>query len=334
MYRKPILLDALYINAGGGLNLLEYLVEVLVNRNIDVCLLKDSRCKVLAFEDRLSEVIVLKASLHNRYKFYCKHKDDYRGVLCFANIPCPIKMPCPVYTYFHNANLLQIPKEFSLCRKLLNWFKQTIIKILSGNTDRWIVQTDHMSYLLRKVFHVRNEIYLLPFYRMPIQNHESANRTDYILVGNYTGTRGHDELLMTWEKLLAKGMTPTLHLTVDDEVFCDAINNAIGRGVRIINHGIIPFEKVSQLYCQCKATVYPSTNESLGLGMIESLEAGCDVIAPDLPYVWSVCHPSETFSKGRIDTMVEAVIKYEEGFSERSVLTINDKIDELIDLLR
>lgn len=331
---KVLLIDALYINAGGGLNLLEYLIESLIDRKIDFCLLQDNRCGKLKNNDKISTVYRLNASLLNRYVFYRKHRNEFLAVLCFANIPSPIKLSCPVYTYVHNANLLKIPKELSLSRKILTCCKRLVIRALASNTDFWVVQTENMFNLLRRFFQNSENIYILPFYKsMPFIENESK-RNDYILVGNYTGTRGHEELIEAWRVLYNKGITPKLHLTVDNPLFNSKIEEAKNLGLTIINHGLIPFAEISELYHKCKATVYPSINESLGLGLIEAMESGCDVIAPDLPYVWSVCHPSELFDIHDIDSMVDAVIRYESGTSKKSILTIENKIEELIDLLK
>lgn len=332
--KTPILLDALYINAGGGLGLLEYLLEVLVGNQIEVCLLKDARCRRLSCEGKLLKVYELEAGLYNRYKFYVRNRERFRIVLCFANLPCPVKMPCPVYTYVHNANLLQIPSDFTLPDKIINYGKQFVIRALSANTDHWIVQTLNMESLLKNVVRIDNNIHVIPFYKIPACDVGPDDRTDYILVGNYTGSRGHELLLEAWTRLQEKGRTPVLHLTVDNESFCSLIDKAANDGIKVINHGILPFDKVFDIYRKCKATVYPSLNESLGLGLIEALETGCDVIAPDLPYVWSVCQPSETFDVRDVDTVVDAILKYEDGKSRKSVLTINNKIEDLIDILR
>ena len=332
--KTPILIDALYINAGGGLGLLEYLLEVLVDNEIEVCLLKDTRCRRLSCEEKLHQVYELKAGLYNRYKFYSRNRTQFRMVLCFANVPCPVKMPCPVYTYVHNANLLQIPSDFTLLNKILAYGKQLVIRALSANTDDWIVQTRNMESLLKNIVRNKDKVHIIPFYKIPACEEGPDDRTDYILVGNYTGTRGHELLLEAWIRLQKRGRTPVLHLTVDNESFCTLIDKAANDGIKVINHGIISFDKVFDIYRKCKATVYPSLNESLGLGLIEALEAGCDVIAPDLPYVWSVCQPSETFDLGDVDTMVDAILKYDEGKSRNSVLTINNKIEDLIDILR
>jgi glycosyltransferase involved in cell wall biosynthesis len=102
----------------------------------------------------------------------------------------------------------------------------------------------------------------------------------------------------------------------------------------IINHGFIPFEKVMEIYHQSKAIIYPSKNESLGLGLIEAIHYGCDVISSDLPYTYAVCEPSGVFDPVSPNSIADAIINYEKGKSPKSRLTIKDYINEIIELLQ
>ena len=335
-----ILIDSLYINMGGGKVLLDYLCSRMIERGMEFTLLKDERCGVLHCDNNMKNVIMMKAGLKERKFFYKKHREEFSAVLCFGNVPPPIKMPCRVHTYFHNINLLSIPSEFPLMRKMRNWLKQRYITSLAKNTDTWIVQTKNTEACLRKVLPCNNkQVLQLPFYYIPEELKAQANnitgRKDYILVGNYTGTRGHDELLGAFYLLKDKGITPTLHLTVsDDNSFSKEIDHAISEGVQIQNHGIVPYSELVEIYGQCKATIYPSINESLGLGIIEAIEAGCDVIASDLPFTHSICRPSEMLAQRTLKDIANAVIRYERGVSPKSQLLIHDCVEELIDMLK
>lgn len=163
-----------------------------------------------------------------------------------------------------------------------------------------------------------------------------VSRDDYVFVGSYLkGVKGHDSLIQAWRMLNKRNIRPALHLTISesDTSILRKIDVAIKEGARIINHGMVSHEEVSKLYQVSKATIYPSFNESFGLGIIEALENGCDVIGPDLPYIHSVCHPSCTFEVNNPDSIANAVELYEEGKYEKSSIVIENKIEELINLL-
>lgn len=338
---KPILIDALYINSGGGLSILRRLLDSLKDEGVDYVLIRDQRCPELVSENSAREVFVMPPSLKERHKYYNEHKNEFHSILCFGNVPPTVKMPCKVHTYFHNLSVLKTPDTYSTKRKVLFAFKRYIIKLLSRNTDTWIVQTSNTENMVKAYMgNQHKSFYIFPIYHLPKISIESdgSSRNEYLFIGDYTFSKGHDVLLRAWEKLHEMGESFILNLTVDrrpaTEAFCEKLESAINQGVPIINHGVVPFERVCDLYARSKAIVYPSLLESLGLGIVEGISAGCDVIISDLPFAHSICKPSETFDPFSEDSIVEAVMRYEKGNSPRSILTIYDCSAELIGLLK
>ena len=332
-----ILIDALYICRGGGLVLLKYLVKELISNKYHFLLLCDARTKSVF--DYVENHIYLHASLKNRYKFYRQHKNDFTKILCFGNIPAPIKLKVPVYTYFHNINLLKIESIYLKRRRMLAWFKRSLIRYLRKNTDKWIVQTDNTKNELISHFCEKpDRVLVIPFFDIPdVEIDKSIERNDYFFPGGYNfGFKGHNELIDAWKILKEKGICPTLHLTVEKEntVFIQKIENLIMYGVHIVNHGVIPFSKMIELYCSSKAVIYPSRNESLGLGLIEGIKYGCDIISSDLPFTYSVCEPSVVFDPSSSYSIANAVKLYEKGTAPKSVLKISNDIDKLVNILK
>ena len=324
-----LLVDALYINYGGALGLLRYLVEKLQEKQVDFFLLADARVGD-EFKE-LPHVEYLAASLSNRRKFYKTHRDSFSSVFCFGNVPPPIKLKVPVYTYFHNINMLTL----SACRNRKQWFmfwlKRAYIKSLKKHTDEWFVQTSNTANeLIRHLGVPAEKVRLFPFYKLPPFPKSDKPRTDYIFVGEYSGSKGHDELLQAWRILHEQGVNPVLHLTVTEEAFLRDVKDAIDNGAQIINHGFIPMEDLAQLYMQSKATIYPSYNESLGLGLVEAMEAGCDVIASDRAFVHAICRPSEVFEPSSSRSIADAVIRYEDNRRPKTVQIVENRIDEMI----
>lgn len=332
-----ILVDALYINSSGGLHLLEYLVYELQSRNVLFHLLADSRC--VGIFDNLNSVEYMDASLSKRKRWYKKHVLDFKKVLCFGNIPAPIKLNVPVYTYFHNINLLTLSQANNLKSKAIAWLKREIFRYYKEHTNFWLVQTSNTANEL--IFHLKERperVKVMPFYELldalcilKYGNHGE----DYVFVSDYTGAKGHEELLKAWEKLHQMGVDRTLHLTAHERnvTFIEKVKKVNQRGVKVINHGFIPFNQVLGLYKNSKAIIYPSHNESLGLGLVEAIEAGCDVIASDLPFTHSICKPSVVFNPYYVDSIVDAVLKYESGLCRKSELLIHNHIDEMVNLL-
>ena len=331
-----ILVDSLYINMGGGKGLLDYLCCRLIERNVEFTLLKDARCGRLECEERMSNLVVLNASVKERKVFYTQHRDDYTSVFCFGNVPPPFRLKVPVYTYFHNINMLTLADCRNRKQLLKFWLKRAYIRHYRKNTDEWFVQTSNTSNeLIRHLGVSSDKVKLYPFYKLPKFPEVGIERRDYIFVGEYSGSKGHDELLEAWRMLHEQGFDLTLHLTVSlGDMFLKKLQDATEQGVHIINHGYMPSDELAKLYVQCKATVYPSFNESFGLGLIEAMEAGCDVLASDLPFTHAVCRPSEVFDPHNPHSIADAVKRYESGNIKTSELKIHDCVEELIDVIK
>jgi len=237
------------------------------------------------------------------------------------------------------VNLLTLAEAKSTKVKLTMWAKRQVFRHYKKNTDCWIVQTTNTATELKRHLKEPDErVKIIPFYDLPtelcLQKNE-AHGDDYVYVSNYTGAKGHEELLKAWRILHQRGIDKTLHLTVNNKQidFLQKIQKAQSEGVRVVNHGFVPFDQVLELYRISKAIVYPSHNESLGLGIIEAIVAGCDVIGADLPYIHAVCKPSEVLNPYSSESIADAIEKYERGGSVRSELLIKNMIDELIELI-
>ena len=337
-----LLVDSLYINMGGAMGLLRYFVSSLQERNVDFFLLADSRCGDEF--NSLPYTMVLPATLKERKNFYKQRGIEFTSVLCFGNVPPPIKLKVPVYTYFHNISLLKIPSDGRLQVRLKFFLKQRLIDYYGRNTDAWIVQTDNTANELnRHLFSGKKQVYVLPFYHIPQELKAisliKSGRNDYALIGELSYPRGHGIILDVWKRLHEMGFDRTLHLTVSDRTerhiaYRKKIEELKEQGVIIINHGTVPFSEIINIYKKCKAIVYPSSNESLGLSIIEAIESGCDVIASDLPFTHSICMPSAVFNRDDVEQICKVIIEYDTNSDNQSKLIIHNSIDELLEIIK
>ena len=333
---NPILIDALHINMGGALMILNHLVDRLVDRDIDYVLLKDDRCPRLRSEDKVKRMEVMSCAESVRKRYYKANRKDFKAILCLGNIPPAIKMPVPVHTYIHNVSLLDIPADYPLKSKIKSRLKRLYLRSLAKNTDTWIVQTSNTAEIVKRQLPCKNKRVLeYPFFFIP----ENMNRIpweerrDYVFIGEETGAKGMRYLIEAWKILSGLGFRKTLHLTTIAPELKDQIDDAIAAGARINNHGRVDFDEVISLYNHSKAIIYPSLNESLGLGIIEAAYAGCDIIGCDLPYLHAVCIPSASFKPCDSKSIAETVLRYEKGRLPKTMLTIRDMSDKLIDLI-
>lgn len=334
---NKVLLDAVYVNNSGGLILLKYLVRELQKSKADVFFLLDERIKHLSLVD-CDNVKYVVGSEKSRRSIYNDHGEEFNVVLCFGNIPPTRRLRAKVYTYFQNVTLFDISKQIPL-KLWPKWLlKRFYIKSLKCNSDKWIVQTTNTQQLVMHTLCVpEQDVLLYPYYdedAFRSISEKSADAKDYAYIAKYIPEKNHRMLVSAWLKLAKSGTMPTLHITADNlpvdiQQMIDE-TNAIGG--KIINHGFCNLEQVKAIYDQSKAVVYTSMNESFGLGMIEAMKLGCDVIGPKLPYVTSICEPSESFDYN-VNSLVEAITRYEHGLSPKTKCHVKNQINELIELL-
>lgn len=332
------LIDALYITSSGGLILLKYLLKHLESTSLLGHVLLDSRVKDLV---KLSSpgisISYMDASEAKRKVFYREKAEEFSVILCFANVPPPVKVQCRVYTYFHNIFLAKLPHRASFANKLKWKIKQAYIWFKRSHTDYWIVQTANTASELRRVVGCSSRIMILPFYDretfLDTSLEDQHERKDYAFVANYIPAKNHHLLVEAWCELAKRGNYPVLHLTLGNapDDLIKRIDNARKNGVNIINHGSCEKTEVRAIYACSKATVYPSENESFGLGIIEAMECGCDVIGPKHAFIDSICVPSETFDY-QPDSIADAVLRYENK-RNKSMLKCTNKITKLIQIL-
>lgn len=331
-----LLIDAIYINNSGGLVLLRYLINEVLNRKLKVHFLLDERIRGynLVSGDQVTYLI---GAEKNRNDYYKREGNRYSHVLCFGNIPPTIRLNAKVYTFFQNVILLSLPKQVPFLQRPKWLVKRLYIWKQKKNTDFWIVQTSNTQDLLAKKLHISNRIIICPFFdesKFP-ENHDNVKgRTDYSFVAKCIPVKNHELLIKGWIKLAKRNLFPVLHLTISDcpEKINALLEEACHCGCKIINHGFCNMDEVKDIYMHSKAVVYTSLNESFGLGMIEAMNMGCDVIAPDLPYATSICGPSEMFDYNA-ESLSQAIERYEKGFSKKTTNKVRNRINDFIELI-
>lgn len=334
-----VLIDALFINKGGGAVLLQYLIETILGRGDKgkFFFLLDPRFEKP--KGLTENFIVIPNKMSERVRFYKERKNDYTKVFCFANTPPPVRLKVSAYTYMHNQKLLEAPAKKFQRMFWSQYAKYLFIKRYNRNTDYYIVQTPHMVELLVGVGLKDNaHCLMIPFYDnrkyegggMPF---EQRPQDEFVFISNPSPQKNYPALLDAWEYLLSKGHTPKLHVTIDDTAptFLDRVRMLNEGGARIENHVYID---PRELYFNCPYLIFPSIMESFGLPLIEAADSGMKVLASDLPYVYDVIKPSLTFDQSKPKAIATAVLAAmnNKGLAFPEVVTKNEVV-RLVDLL-
>jgi len=339
---KPkLLLDSVYISSGGGLLLLNYLINELKAYDVDVHYLMDKRNKSNYSFINSDKITIIKPSALTRHQFYVKNKDAFDIVFTFNNIPPTIKMSnCTVYTYFHQALYLN-NKDMGLRLRdrALYLFKKSFISFFIKNSDYFFVQTQTVRNKFSQVFKVDpDKILVMPFFEEPIKIN-ALNKVkfalQYVFVSDGHQYKNHERLLKAWEIVNSYYPAARLTMTVSHDRFpelCKRIEEMKTNGLNVINIGFQDQDQVLKLYDQHKFLVYPSLAESFGLGLIEAVNSGCEIIASDLDYVKSTVQPMILFNPRDPKSIAEKIVESIESPNEQIVskLLVKNHIRELL----
>lgn len=148
--------------------------------------------------------------------------------------------------------------------------------------------------------------------------------------------KNHKMLFDAMEILSHEGIEVSLAVTVEaDKIdLIEQIKHINSFGVvKIDNLGVISKNEVCKLYAESKCLVFPSKEETFGLGLIEAVNMGLDVIAVDLDYVYEVVKPSMVFNPDSAKICANVMKHYLESKYDKSVGQINNKINILVNKL-
>ncbi|WP_439480699.1 glycosyltransferase [Chryseobacterium aquaticum] len=335
-----ILIDAVYIHETGGKVLLDYLIaELEKSNNKQIFYLFDDRISADFYALKSSnQSLFIKASYIKRLNFYLQNKTRFSKVLCFANVPPPIELNAEIYTFFHQYIYLKIPKKYPIKNSVIYYLKTKVIKFLKSNTDFWIVQNENIKSLLKVKFDLsENRIFTLPFYP-PINAAPSLKRNPvgFLYVSNPFPHKNHYRLIDAFCQFYDQEKKGELILTVDKsyKLLWDYIENKIIENYPIKNLGFVKREDLGRLYQENKFLIFPSLTESFGLGIVEALDSGCDILAADMSYTYEVCKPTLVFDPYDIKSIKNVFIRaVHDKNLENSSSKVQNKIKELIELL-
>ena len=333
-----VLIDAIFINKGGGAVLLQYLIEHLLAhpKKDEFFFLLDPRFYRPA--ELGKNFVVINNKMSDRVKFYKQNRGKYGKIFCFANTPPPIKQKVPTYTYFQNQKLLEAPKRKFERDYFRIYLKYLVVKLYNKNTDYYIVQTPHMTKALTGLG-LKDGAHCLsiPFYddRKYLAAHvpfASRAKDEFVFVSNPSPQKNYPTLLDAWEHLLNEGRIPKLHVTIDDTAphLIARMNELNSKGARIVNHVYVD---PRELYFNCRYLIFPSVTESFGLPLIEAVDSGMKVLASNLPYVYDVVIPSLTFEPFDKMSIANAVLQALNSDLPFPEIVTKNEVNRLVELL-
>lgn len=315
---RRLLIEACRISEGGGLVLLRYLLSLLARRSdLHATVVVGPHVEVSAYAPAVT-VITAAMNLANRRSVYRRLLRDHEPetLLCFGNFPPPYPLPqIRVVTYFHRPTLLTPDRgSHTFKYRALNSY----LRLLAGNTDAFFVQTEYIHRkLAREVSRPRSDIRRYPFFEpteAPAPSVTRNRRTSpghppsFLYVSSDTPHKNHERLLVAWQILAAAERFPRLVLTVDETSHLyPAVASLRELGCEIELLGFVSHGEILRHTADADFGIFPSLQESLGLGLIEAASLGLPLLCADLAYTYEVVDPSLTFDPYDPSSIAEAV---------------------------
>ena len=345
--RNKILLDASYINNGGGAVLLNYYLEVIFNNNshFRYVFIFDSRFKVPDFIKREDAIIYYSSNTISRTFSYIRILLKYNPSTIFNlnNLPPPIpiiRKRC--FIYFHNVLLLNKPsKNNNVIAQISFYLKFFYLKLLNRSGYFWIVQTDLVvNLLVHKLCINKKYIFSIPFFResklqLNVREFNSTSNS-FIYVADGEKHKNHDFILTSWDLYFSKfKYSPKLFLTFDELKYPKLANKVkllIDSGLDIINLGVIDHKEILNLYRSIKFVLFFSEFESFGLPLIEAAQCNKYILTCDKDYVYKIIKPSASFSSSNYDGFVDYLNKILNHIliPNYPILKVENKINSLL----
>lgn len=337
-----LLIDALFINNGGGKSLLDVLVNEVNKRGLKVMYLIDERIASDYRPLNLDNVTFLEPSLIRRHLYYLKNKNYITSVLAFGNVPPSVKLKCKVFTYFHNVMYLESWQSLQMINVLPNRLKSIFIRQIKGNTTNWIVQSKFIKdKMVAKWGISKNDILIYPIYdnrfvtRSCRKELNEAQGIKFIYISNGHFYKNHILLIEAFSVYNKLYPGSSLTLTIGEEFpkLKQIIKKAVHRGVNVIDKGIISFKELKIEYENADICVYPTLFESFGLGLIEAALLKMPILASDLPFVYEVVKPNSVFNPNSKESIIDSLLFAHSFKNARAELICKNKVEELIDVI-
>ncbi|MFL2603735.1 MAG: glycosyltransferase [Flavobacteriaceae bacterium] len=301
------LIDFTYINSHGGLNIAQYVLEYLREREDynDFLILLDKRNFLKLKTYNLKYNVIYKNEI-SRFIFYLKYKTSFDSMICFANVPPPIKQNIKVKVYFHNELLLSTKgAEMTLIKKIILFFKKQYIRRLDFGYS-WHVQTSHLKKLISSSLNIKEgKIFITPIFKEIIINKKLKIPNTFLYPTSNSKHKNNERLISAF--ILASRKVSdkiTLKLTIGQPKKNDYV---LPKNLEIKYLGQLKHKKLINHYAESKYLIFPSLKESFGLPLVEGIQSGCIILSSDLNFSHEILETKYLFNPYKIEDMAEKI---------------------------
>lgn len=324
-----IYIYAVGLNQRGGLKVLNYFLNIKkahyfldfrlvsnIKKNVSITFLKHN------FISRFLNLIQIK----NKLK-----RNDH--IIFLNGLPPLFKFNCKVSVLFQNANIIpnfyyDNPIYFLISKDFLRY----VIFFLGANkVDDWLVLSPVSKKILKPNLRHYSNIKILNTFGSIKQFDESKHVKlyDFIYPADLKKHKNHDFLLKVFIELAKNDCYPSLILTLSKKEIKKSKFNYYIKKYNLDISFIIDedYQKFQNIYKKCKALLYVSKKETIGLPIIEAWQNNLFIITPDIDYAYQFITPDAVYLSN--NDLVEIIKKFkkEKLFSKKSI----DKNEMILD---
>lgn len=244
-------------------------------------------------------------------------------VLFLNSMPPLLRCKARVVVFLQNRNLIEKVslRDFKFKQAIRIRLERIISYAFRSRVDEYVVQTNSFKrcvltwygspYLSKPQITVFPFLDLRPISEVAAPLQPRAHH-DFIYAADGLAHKNHLRLFEAWKILADFGHFPTLAITLpDNEVqLLEKISELKNEGLKINNLGWLSHRDLLAEYSNCRALIFPSLRESLGLPLVEVTQIGLPILASELDYVYDVCEPTETFDPRSSASIARAVKRF------------------------
>lgn len=342
-----LLIDAINVKSRGGSVLLEYLEAALIERKIKFKILRNQetiiryrvRFNPLAYFDRTRKIA-------DAIALYDPHT-----LLCFGNFPPGRNFSeLRTFTYIQSRFFVDSPaiQSFGFIPRVTIKLKRLYLKSLIRHSEFYIFQTPSIQKLFIERYDVdATECMVLPFFdeesiliakNKMVTKKVKKEHHSFIYPSGVQTHKNIAQLIQAWSVLLQEGVRCPLNLMIPDNEQNIELIDQIARlniaGAKIINHGALSHKRLLRQVYECSHVIFPSKDETIGLGIVEGLLMDCEILVSDEPYHLDIVNPTATFDCDQptsIAAAVQGVLAG--GEQQQSHRIIQNQVQKLITTL-
>jgi hypothetical protein len=322
-----LFIHAINVHQGGGAVLLSELLRAIPS-DMEAFVQIDTRMRMAgALPDsvsieRVEPTLFSRLAAERRLAIKVESNDR---VLCFGNLPPLFRLRGDATVFLQNRYLVDPEAPLNtlpIKARIRIWLERAWLRLRRFNASRYIVQTQSMQRLaLARLGRPVSCVPFVPASVLSLVCGHTEQQFDFLYVASGEAHKNHETLVRAWAVLAEQGLFPSLALTLAPELTPDlcahVAHETALRGLRICNLGVLPHDRLLEIYRASGALIYPSNFESFGLPLIEAQQAGLSVLAPELDYVRDVIDPDETFDPRSPISIARAVRRQLEGHRPR-----------------